>query len=83
MLTPLLFLLLFLTLADTRLFLPLGRPLLHCHWEGSGPICFGHCPFDSFEILRSGEANGQGDNFGHACYFGMKSLCCPRSKRLY
>ncbi|GMT04858.1 hypothetical protein PENTCL1PPCAC_27032 [Pristionchus entomophagus] len=74
---------LFLHLMDTRMFLPLARPLLHCHWEGTGPICLGRCPFDAFEVLRSGEPNGQGDYFGNTCFFGRKSLCCPRSKRLY
>ncbi|GMR60907.1 hypothetical protein PMAYCL1PPCAC_31102 [Pristionchus mayeri] len=83
MLRPFFLSLLFFSLIDASNFLPLGRPLLHCHWEGSGPFCRGICPGDALEVLRAAEPTGQGDSFGRTCLLGTKSLCCPRNKRLY
>ncbi len=52
---------------------------LTCRWDGTAPICKGHCK--EGEIAKTASPNGKNlgkfsVSFGSACASGLKHLCC-------
>lgn len=57
-----------------------------CRWDGTAPWCAGECGRGETEALRTSDLPPhwkeafpivQNTNFGAACVFGSKALCCP------